>query len=97
MEIRTNNVPRWTCDWYELTDAEKKEFDYLDTEEAQDDATFFRYKGCVYDLGEFIRTEEDGELREAGWIGISSQSAFHAVVVKLVNGDDQVIVGQVFA
>ena len=97
IEVRTNNVPRWTCNWHELSDAEKAEFDYLDTEQRQDDATFFRYKGQVWDLGEFVRTEKGGDLRRAGWIGVSSQSAFHAVVVKLANDGDQVVVGEVFA
>lgn len=52
--IRTNNVPRPTIDAYELTDNERKEFDYLKWDKidaGEDSATFFRFKGQLYDLG----------------------------------------------
>lgn len=100
MKIITNNIPRFTIDAYELSEKERKEFDYLNWEaigKGEDSATFFRYKGQVYDLGEFMHVDyPDGELK--GWHGISSQSAFHAIIVKFPDNDmDSVIVGQYFS
>ena len=46
------------CDviyWYDLTDVEMKDFDYHDTEESQEGASFARYFGDTYDLSEFMR------------------------------------------
>ena len=53
--IRTNNVPRFVVDAYELTLAERAEFDYLNwdaIDAGEDSASFFRFKGTTYDLGE---------------------------------------------
>ena len=44
MKIKTNNQPRDILSWYDLTPAERKEFDYLE----EGDGSFFRYKKpCV--------------------------------------------------
>lgn len=53
MKIRTNNIPRDILWAGQLTEQELTEFDYLD-EESLDDASFFRYKGNVYDLGQYF-------------------------------------------
>lgn len=95
--VKTNLIPRDLVYWDELTDAEKAEFDYVDTREAQDDFTGFRYKGNTWDLGEFTRTEHEGALAKAGWCGVSSQSAFHGVVVSMVEDCQALVVGQVFS
>jgi len=95
MKITTNHVPRFTIDAHELTDKERKEFGYLDwpaIDQGTDSATFFRYKGGLFDLGDFTRLDKGGDLNKAGWHGASCDTAFSATLVKLV-GDDQVIVG----
>lgn len=97
MEIRTNYVPRFMLDAYELTTKEREEFDYLDWEAidaGSDSATFFRYKGQLYDLGDFLRLvvcEADG------WDASRHDSAFSGLVVKLMGDGDRVIVGQYFS
>jgi hypothetical protein len=53
--VRTNNKPRLIIDDYELTPAERAEFDYIDWD-ASAKAEFFRYKGQLYDMGEFMTT-----------------------------------------
>lgn len=96
--IRTNNVPRPVINGWDLTEKEKKEFDYLDfSEEAGDgmSRSFFRYKGNVYDLGDCMAVESTNTLCK-GWDGYYGESYFSAVVVKYVNDYQDVIVGQVF-
>ena len=94
MEICTNNIPRDIIDDYQLSEKEREEFDYLDWEKidnGEDSATFFRYKGRLYYLGEFVRTPES--LKP--WHGMSADSAFSGILIRLV--DDQIIVGQYFS
>jgi hypothetical protein len=100
-----NNVPRFTIDAYELTAAERAEFDYLDwdkIESGEDSATFFRYKGTLYDLGEFSR--DYGITRDAGlpehlskWDGYASDTFFSATVVRLSADGESVVVGRVYS
>ncbi len=99
LTIRTNNKPRPVLSRFDLTAKESAEFDYL----ADDEGSFFRYKGQVYDLGEFCRVIATGASRAhptecdnpafAGWHGYMSDSFFSGVLVKYVNGGDDVIVG----
>ena len=94
MEIRTNNIPRDLIEEYQLSEKEREEFDYLDwaaIDDGRDSATFFKYKGRLYDLGEFVRTPES--LKP--WDGMAGDSAFSGVLIRLV--DDQIIVGQYFS
>ncbi len=93
MKIITNYQPRNTLYYYELTPKERKEFDYLDTPEKQDDTVFFRYKNNTYDLNEFMRTPKDTEI--SGWDGYHGDSYFSGILVKWVKNTDyeQVIVG----
>lgn len=92
LTIRTNNVPRQLIYGYQLTEAEREEFDYLD-DDALDSQDFFRFKGKVYDLSQFLRCE-GSELTE--WEGYSPDSYFSGLVVKYAE-DDSVIVGQYFS
>ena len=57
MEIITNNQPCFIIYGFELSDKEKEQFDYLDN---IDECSFFRYKGELYDLGEFMRVDDIG-------------------------------------
>ena len=96
LTIRTNNVPRPIINAWELTPEERKEFDYLDweaIEDGRDSASFFRYRGELYDLSEFVRIvpqggdggpfahyDHTGEL--SGWDGIRTDSFFSGIVVR---------------
>lgn len=91
----TNHVPRWLIDAHELTDKERQQFHYLEWDRidaGHRSATFFRFKGKLYDLAEFVSVPD--ALKP--WDGYSHDSAFSGVVVKLVD-DDKVIVGQYFS
>lgn len=102
MKIITNNIPRNLIYGYELTEKEKSEFDYLDSEEIETHA-FFRYRGQVYDLSEFVKIiqpgksgnpfahcDHSGELK--GWHGIQTDSFFSAVVVRFPNDSGETVV-----
>lgn len=95
--VKTNLQPRPVIDWTELTEAEKKELDHVDTDDKQDCFNGFRFKGQVWDFEEFLRTEHDGPLSKAGWVGIAGQSAFHGVVLHISQDMETVVVGQVFS
>ena len=96
MKIVTNNAPRFTVDGFDLTKRERAEFDHYNPEEL-DSAVFFRYRGNVYDLAEFMRVQDEaGELK--GWHGYASDSFFSGVVVKFVdNSTESVVVGRYYA
>ena len=98
MKITTNNVPRDVIQAYELSHAERKEFDYLDwraIEESASNEQFFRYKGELYDLGEFeaINNQNAYDLFK-DWDGVQSDTYFSGMLVRYVNDQEQVIVGR---
>ncbi len=99
LTIKTNNVPRHTIDAWELTTKERQEFDYLDWPTTEGDmypsATFFRYKGQVYDLGEFMRCDNVGFM--AVWDGYSNDTAWSGVLVRYVDEGESVIVGTYYS
>ena len=99
MQIITNNIPRAIIYGFELTEKERAEFDYYESDEL-DSATFFRYKRNVYDLGEFSRVPdcanqatEDEFIEFRKWDGYQSDSFFSGIVVKYVDSLEGVIVG----
>ena len=97
MKIKTNNVPRDVLHWWDLTDAERAEFDYLDSDDRQNFASFFRYRGVVYDLGELIRIDKTvaPHPQRQGWEdwdGYHSNSYFSGILVRYVDGWQRVIV-----
>lgn len=98
MSVTTNHVPRPVIEAYELSLKEREEFDYLDWEAAEKGNAsyqFFRYKGQVYDLGEFTTTWSLPVTSPfAGWDGYITDSFFSGIVVKFSNDYEYVVVGQ---
>ncbi len=96
MKITTNNQPREIIEGYELIGDERKDFDYLDwnaIEKGEDSASFFRYKGELYDLGEFTTTSHMVPLHE--WDGYQSETYFSGIVVKYSGPEcEEVIIGR---
>lgn len=95
LTIVTNNKPRFVIYGFELSAKEKAEFDYYTDDELME-KTFFRYKGIVYDLGEFMRVEEGGQLAKQGWHGYSGDSYFSGILVKYADEYESVIVGRYY-
>ena len=61
---------------YELTQAERANFDYIEDEEF-DMHNFLRYRGRVYDVDEFMRTDDPA------WDGFLGDSFFSGIAIKL--------------
>lgn len=102
IRIRTNNVPRFVLDASELTLTERAEFDYMDwaaMERGEDSASFIRYRGMCYDLGEFSTTRGLPEFNPlTKWDAYMSDSFFSGVVVRYVGDDyESVVIGTFFA
>jgi hypothetical protein len=96
LTILTNHRHRDVLLWHELTDDERAEFDhYLDTDDKQADASFFRYRGNVYDLGEMQRVPPHSGLD--GWDGYENDSFFSGTVVRYVDDNERVIAGRFFS
>jgi hypothetical protein len=98
LKVITNNVPRDIIDAWQLTEAEQKEFDYLDwkaIKNGNDSASFFRYRNELYDLGEFMAVG-NGEF-PGRWSEYQSDSYFSGVLVRYVNDFEQVIVGRYYS
>lgn len=99
MEIVTNNVPRQLICGYELSDKERIEFDYL-TDDELCGREFFKYKGELYDLGEFMRITDtmalhSGQLKE--WHGYMADSYFSGILIRHNESYDEIVVGQFFS
>jgi hypothetical protein len=105
--LRTNNQARDLLYWWELTDAERQELDYVDDGD-ESGTRFFRYKGQVYDLHEFTRIERAGHRTSPysmtvwdeddpllAFDGFQSDSMFSGVAVKYCEDYEQIIVATV--
>jgi hypothetical protein len=101
MTIKTNNVPRAIVDAYELNETEREQFDYLNwsaIDQGEDSASFLRFKGELYDLGEFSTTygmPEYSPLR--AWDGYLSDSYFSGVLVRYTEDTDYVVAATFYA
>lgn len=87
IKITTNNKPRQLIYGYELTDKQKQDFDYIEDIDSHD---FVKYKNNIYDLSEFMRVENNDNLKD--WDGYSGGSYFHGTLVKYTD-EDTVIMG----
>jgi hypothetical protein len=97
LKIKCNWQARETIYWWDLTDKERKEFDYLDDEEKQSDASFVRYKGWTYDLHEFIRIDRSiaPHCQRPQWEkfnGYHSDSFFSGVLIKFDDDDSEYVI-----
>jgi hypothetical protein len=95
LTVKTNNVPRDLISAFELSGAQysklRAEFDYMEDADFEY-AMFFNYRGQVYALADFLRTE--GDLLAQGWQGICNQTYFSGLVVKIVESCERVVVGR---
>ncbi len=95
LTIKTNHQPRNTLTWDELSEKERAEFsDYLETDEQRENATFMRYRGWCYNLGEFLSTNVSTNGMAGsfpGWDGYAADSFSSGVLVKFVDEYDSVI------
>jgi len=81
LKIITNDVPRSVIYGHELTEKEKAEFDYIE-KEYFDCHMFVQYRGWIYDLSEFMRTDS-----MMPWDGVMSESYFSGILVRFCGND----------
>lgn len=82
MKIVCNNQPRKVIYGYELSNKERREFDYLSSEDL-DTREFVRYKRCLYDTGEFVRVTNS----VTNWDGYFSETFFSGVLIKYIDAE----------
>jgi hypothetical protein len=88
--IITNNIPRDLITWHELSMKEREDFDYIESGDDCFEYRFFRYKGNVYDVYEFISGMK-------GWDACASDTFFSGTCIRMVYDEDKVIVGRYYA
>jgi hypothetical protein len=93
MQITCNYAPRAILHWHELTAREQAEFDWIE-DPADSCYSFFRYRGEIYCLADFMRPPID--LAEKRWHGIHTDSYFSAILIRLVDLGESVIVARVY-
>ena len=95
LTVKTNNVPRDLISAFELNGAQysklRAEFDYMEDADFES-AMFFNYRGQVYALADFLRTE--GDILRDGWQGILNETFFSGIVVKIIESCERVVVGR---
>ena len=98
--VTTNNVPRDVIDAWQLTPAERAEFDYLDwdaIDAGNDSARFFRYRGQLYDLSDGFEVSMP-EGTPGRWDGFQSDSFFSGILVRFVDDYmERIVVGTLIA
>lgn len=103
VEVICNNVPRDILEGYELSASERADFDYLDwdaIERGEESASFFRYRGEVYDLGDIPAVDSRPDVApdwQAGWDGIATDSFFSGILVRYVEDFERVVVARFYS
>lgn len=97
MKITTNNFYRPIICWNELTESEQSEF--ADLYDDIEESSFFRYRGQVYDLSDFLTVnghcmngqKKDSYLEE--WDGYKNETFFSSILVKFSEDNEFLKVG----
>ena len=87
LTIKTNNHFIPILNSFDLTEDERKEFDYMDD---INEGSFFRYKNLVYSLDQFMRIDKHSPFPD-GWHGYHSDSFFSGILVKFSDCNEAVI------
>ena len=104
LEIVTDGVERDIVSWLGLTDEERAEFDYLDAGH-QEEASFFRFQGKIYNLGEFcrisgrssiddisvLRVDDDSPLFQ--WDGYLTEAYDSMILVRYTDDKEAIVIG----
>lgn len=103
-KIITNSHRREVTDAWQLTSAEREQFDYLNwaaIDDGRDSASFVRYHGELIDLGD-TEGGYGGSNPFPGWDTYISDSFFSGIVIRYVHDEYDasaytVIVGRYFS
>ena len=94
MRIVTNNKPRDIVSFFDLKEKYQKEM--IDTfgEEAKE-LQFFTYKNYTYCLADFCIIDRHGQLSKH-WDAVCNETIYSAVLIRLANCGESVIVGMAY-
>jgi len=101
LTIVTNNHRREIVYYWELTQEEKDEFDWI--KDSDNDYTFFRYRGNTYCLSDFMQVLPRAPKAIQSWNGYLTDSFYSGVLVRWPIEDwgqidtDFVIVGSYYS
>ena len=85
MQIKTDHKWKNFLDWYQLTDKEKADFDYMST-------SFIRYRGAVYSMDDFMVLDAQSPF-PGKWHGYQSDSFYSGVLIELSDDGEQYRIG----
>ena len=94
MIIKTNNKPREIVSFFEIKMTHQKEMLELFGERAEE-LEFFTYKNEVYCLDDFCVLDKKGQFGKQ-WDASYNETFFSAVLIRLTNCGESVIVGMVY-
>ena len=95
IEITSTMKEKLMISGYQLTDKEKRDYDYM---EDIDSADFFRYCKRLYAIDDFMNLDAKGAMSMNGyWHGYKDDSYFSGIVVHICGDSDRVIVGTYIA
>ena len=98
--IKTNNQARNLFYGYNFTPAEcaehRIEFNYLSEQEFLDNS-FFKYRGEIFSLDNFVSLSSLNSQPFEGWDGYHGDSYFSGTIIKLANDGESVIVGRYYS
>lgn len=82
-KVKTNNVPRPILYGCDLTEKELEDFDYYTGQELLNQR-FLRYKGWVYDMGDFlsVTTLRDPDQPLKDWEGYFEETYCSGIVIR---------------
>lgn len=95
MNIICNNVSRPILRADELSDKDRKEFEYIE-DWNNFDLEFFRYKGNLYDLHDIPSISPGMPLDLYEWDGILTDTFFSGILIKCLDESDRIIVGRFY-
>ena len=72
----------------------REKFDWISVEETY---SFFKYKGELMHLSEFVTTNLYCPTELRGWDGYLTDSYFSGIAIRLAEGNEEVIVGTFFS
>ena len=81
LTIVSNYQPRPLLYWWELTSKEQSEFDWIKDNE-HDQFEFFRYKGNVHCMADYMRIDGHNDDDFSAWDGYHGDSYFSGTLVK---------------
>jgi len=97
--IITNNVPRPLLDYWDLTENEQRFVAETYNEPEDERGPYFKYRDYLYTLNEIVRTTHNPygnatDLSDKGWDGYLADSLWTAILVRLTDDCDAVVIGR---